>query len=100
MRAGDPIGFPGHAAFSADRQSVTLRLTDGGAGDLDGVANGVIIDPSGPDALAGKENPAVTGGGRGGGCFVPAATRPEGAFDQLFWGFAVLLSTMVVVLKR
>lgn len=27
---------------------VTLTLTDGGAGDADGVVNGVIIDPSGP----------------------------------------------------
>ncbi|WP_421118560.1 choice-of-anchor U domain-containing protein [Aquihabitans daechungensis] len=28
--------------------SVTIRLTDGGAGDADGVANGTIVDPGGP----------------------------------------------------
>lgn len=38
---------------------VELRLTDGGIGDDDGVANGVIVDPGGPvtDAIA----PDVTG---------------------------------------
>ena len=33
--------------FSADRQSVTLFLVDGGEGDADGTANGIIVDPSG-----------------------------------------------------
>ncbi len=33
--------------FSDDMKSVTLMLTDGGAGDADGVANGVIVDPGG-----------------------------------------------------
>jgi len=31
---------------------VTLTLTDGGAGDEDGVANGVIVDPGGPSVVA------------------------------------------------
>ncbi|NNG00651.1 MAG: fibronectin type III domain-containing protein [Desulfobacteraceae bacterium] len=34
------------AEFSADRSSVTLTFQDGGAGDDDGVANGIIVDPS------------------------------------------------------
>jgi len=38
--------FP-DAAFSPDRRSLTLTLTDGGAGDADGLINGIIIDPSG-----------------------------------------------------
>jgi hypothetical protein len=33
--------------FADDMKSVTLTLTDGGAGDADGVANGVIVDPGG-----------------------------------------------------
>ncbi len=33
--------------FSADRKSMTILLEDGGAGDQDGVRNGVIVDPSG-----------------------------------------------------
>ncbi len=39
--------FSGNAVFNADRTQVTLTLTDGGAGDDDGTANGVIVDPSG-----------------------------------------------------
>jgi len=34
--------------LSADRSIVTLILKDGGDGDADGVANGIIVDPSGP----------------------------------------------------
>jgi hypothetical protein len=36
------------AVFAADRMSVTLTLTDGGAGDHDLLANGTIVDPGGP----------------------------------------------------
>lgn len=31
-----------------DERRVTLTLVDGGAGDADGVVNGVVVDPSGP----------------------------------------------------
>jgi hypothetical protein len=34
--------------ISMDRKIVTLILKDGGMSDADGVANGVIVDPSGP----------------------------------------------------
>jgi fibronectin type 3 domain-containing protein len=48
----DPIAdrwydFSAYAKFASDRRSVTLTLTDGGPGDADGVANGVIVDPAG-----------------------------------------------------
>jgi len=36
------------AVFAADRMSVTLTLTDGGAGDNDLAANNTIVDPGGP----------------------------------------------------
>ena len=36
------------AVFAADRMSVTLTLTDGGAGDNDLTANSTIVDPGGP----------------------------------------------------
>jgi parallel beta-helix repeat protein len=66
----DPLNgwqdFTTHATFSADRTSLTLQLTDGGEGDLDGVANGVINDPSGPNAMLGDGNGDVAGGGGGG----------------------------------
>lgn len=40
------------AVFSQDRMSVTLTLTDGGAGDHDLLANGTIVDPGGPALVA------------------------------------------------
>ncbi len=40
--------FGANAAFSDDRTRVDITLTDGGNGDDDGMANGVIVDPSGP----------------------------------------------------
>ena len=48
----DPIAdtwydFSNYAKFASDRRSVTLTLRDGGPGDADGVANGVIVDPAG-----------------------------------------------------
>ena len=39
--------YSAHAVFSADGKSVTLAFMDGGFGDVDGAANGVIVDPSG-----------------------------------------------------
>lgn len=41
------------AVFAADRLSVTLSLQDGGVGDNDLSANGVIDDPGGPVVLGG-----------------------------------------------
>jgi hypothetical protein len=65
----DPVNgwqdYSAHATLSADRTSVTLQLTDGGEGDLDGTANEVIIDPSGPGAMLGDGNGGVAGGGGG-----------------------------------
>lgn len=53
--------------ISSDRKSLILKLIDGGYGDADGVANGIIVDPSGPAV-------APTGSG-GGGCFIDAITN-------------------------
>jgi hypothetical protein len=47
---------------------VVFTKTDGGTSDADGLADGVIIDPSGPGAPAVQ----VSGGG-GGGCFIATA---------------------------
>ena len=72
----DPVegweDYSAHTTFSADRKSVTLELKDGGFGDADGVANRVIVDPSGFGSVS-------TGGGGGGsssgsnGCFITTA---------------------------
>jgi hypothetical protein len=52
--------------FSADRQSITLYLEDGGDGDGDGTVNGIIVDPSG---LAVSSSSTGSGGGGGGSSF-------------------------------
>ena len=81
--------FSDGARISADRKSAVIELTDGGNGDSDGVANRIIVDPSGPgvrdsdtgdgddgDTSGGDEGNTDTGasGGSGGGCFINAAS--------------------------
>ena len=47
-------GWQAHPATNgADMNEIVLALTDGGAGDADGVANGQIVDPGGPGQVAG-----------------------------------------------
>jgi chitinase len=76
----DPISgswydFSALARFASDRRSVTLTLTDGGNGDADGIANGVIVDPAGLveiDDIVGGPSTSTTSSS-GGGCFIDAA---------------------------
>ena len=75
----DPINgwqdYSAHiVAISPDRKSVTLEYQDGGFGDLDGVANKIVIDPSG-FGVAVADN---RDGGGGGGCFVSIAASGFG----------------------
>ena len=57
-----------------DGNKVTLNLVDGGRGDADMTANGVISDPGGPgfNAETGGGN---AGGGGGGGCTLSTGTE-------------------------
>ena len=77
----DPIigwsDFSNFTEFTYDRKSVVLELTDGGAGDIDGRANTIIIDPSGVGTLDTSGDGTTGGGGvssgsGGGGCFINA----------------------------
>jgi hypothetical protein len=65
-----------HTIFNGDGQSVTVELKDGGYGDSDGIANGVIVDPGGI-ASAGSTyvstGTSSGGSGGGGGCFIATA---------------------------
>ncbi|HDN97626.1 MAG TPA: transporter, partial [bacterium] len=64
---------------TVDAQTYTridLTLTDGGDGDFDGEANGVIVDPSGFGPITGVSS--VSGGG--GGCFI--ATAAYGSYQE------------------
>ncbi len=68
--------YSANARFNRFRDEVTLTLVDGGVGDDDGVANGLIVDPSGLGAAsAGRGATPLSsgGGGGGGGCFIGTA---------------------------
>jgi hypothetical protein len=43
------LDYTGYAEFSEDRMAVALEFVDGGFGDGDGAANGIIVDPAGID---------------------------------------------------
>jgi len=68
--------YSDHAIFSDSRKSVTLEFKDGGFGDADGIANGVIIDPSGFGEISSTSSDSdssssISSGG--GGCFIATA---------------------------
>ena len=87
-----------HTTFDNDGRSLTVQVKDGGYGDSDGVANGVIVDPGGVAASISGVDSGGTDSGDGsieetgsdganagqtggtdagsspGGCFITAAT--------------------------
>ncbi|MEA3414967.1 MAG: CFI-box-CTERM domain-containing protein, partial [Thermodesulfobacteriota bacterium] len=62
--------YTDNVVFNVDRDQVTLTLIDGGIGDDDGNANGVIVDPLG---LGTAPAGGGSGGGGGGDCFIATA---------------------------
>lgn len=85
------LDYSAHADFSEDGMSVDLEFEDGGCGDDDGVANGIIVDPSGLDFVFAAEsfstqatspnmvtlNEEIASGGDSGsgGCFVAGVMK-------------------------
>jgi len=68
--------YSDHTTFNDDGKSVLLELKDGGYGDSDGIANGVIVDPGGiaSGGTVYVEGVVSTGeSGGGGGCFIATA---------------------------
>jgi hypothetical protein len=65
-----------HTTFNDDEHSITLEVKDGGYGDSDGLANGIIVDPGGI-ASVGESYSSV--GSNIMGCFIDTAT-----FDSRF----------------
>jgi hypothetical protein len=59
-----------YVTFNPDGRSVTVELKDGGHGDSDGVANGIIVDPGG---VVGAVTTGGADSGSGGGCFIATA---------------------------
>jgi len=73
--------YSNFAEFNAERTEVQITLVDGGAGDDDGVVNGIIVDPfalgaepSSPAPAAGEDDSG------GGGCFI--ATAAYGSYIE------------------
>jgi len=63
-----------YTAFNPDDKSVTIELKDGGHGDSDGVANGIIVDPGGvTNASTLVSTVGPDSGATGGGCFIATA---------------------------
>jgi len=98
--------FSSNAIFSSDNKSVTLTITDGGHGDCDGVANGIIVDPSGPGVTLIPPSPSSvtsSGGGGGGGCLISASAYgfhlPKKDFAIIFL-FSLLLIFLSVLRKE
>jgi len=69
------IDYSKFSSFSSDRKSITITIKDGGYGDIDGIENGIIVDPSGygyndsTNDQNANSNPKDSESG-GGGCFV------------------------------
>ena len=68
--------YSAYATFSEDGTSVTLEIIDGGFGDADGTANGIIVVGAsgiGSEPTTPEPTPAPTFSGQeadGGGCFI------------------------------
>ncbi|BBO85475.1 hypothetical protein DSCO28_60410 [Desulfosarcina ovata subsp. sediminis] len=82
------------SVFAEDRKSVTLTLVDGGTGDEDGVANGIIVDPSGISSVdsdtasvssSSESSSSSGGGGGGGGCFIATISQENGPWIDMAW---------------
>ncbi len=61
--SGGLYDYSDYAIFGPDRTYIVLELKDGGYGDMDGIENGVIVDPGGifisPEIESGGENSSV-----------------------------------------
>ena len=104
------------ATFSSDRLSMTLVLADGGAGDADGVVNGIIIDPAGVlvessggggggivggvvDGV-GSVVSSIGGAAGGSGCFIATAAGDGGPGRWLAAALAALAAAVAGGLRR
>ena len=60
-----------HTTFNDDGQSITLEVKDGGFGDSDGLANGIIVDPGGIASIGDSSYSSL--GSNIVGCFIATA---------------------------
>lgn len=72
--------FTSQVTFHSNRRALTFQLTDGGVGDADGVANGVVVDPAGLLVPSSQKSTtsgsgAGLGSGSGSGCFIDSCLQ-------------------------
>jgi hypothetical protein len=102
---GTWLDYSAYAEFGANRKSITLLLQDGGMGDADGIANGIIVDPSGlavdlSDSSAGDSGGS---GGSGGSCFISttaygSSTNSQESILRKFLGSALAIMLLLLIL--
>jgi PKD repeat protein len=94
------MNYTAHAVFNADRTMITVDLTDGGLGDSDGVANGVIVDPAGLGIMnSSSPNMSIGLPGAEQGCFIDSSLHVNGFPLAWFAGLA-LIALALPGLKR
>ncbi len=87
------VDFSAYTKFSADRRTMTLSLRDGGAGDADGTANGVIVDPAG---IVEVEEEGVSAAAGGSSCFIGAAADHDAVGrKRIAWSALALVLAML-----
>ena len=79
----DPIettwtDFSAQTDFNQERTAVTLYLEDGGDGDADGLANGIIVDPSGVGIASSSIGSSAAEEFTMPSCFITTAASPRG----------------------
>ena len=90
----DSAGFHEFPGAVISGNTVTLTLTDGGAGDADGVANGVIDDPVGLATPVASSSPDSSGG------WCAVAGTGGGPVDAVgAYGFLALIALGLLVRK-
>ena len=119
------LDYTGYAQFSDDRMAVELEFVDGGFGDEDGVANGIIVDPAGLelsmemetlDTVDSLDTGSLDGGssdigevagggdsegeGGGGGCFISGSMDGQTARLPMSSYIFILLGVVVSVCFR
>jgi hypothetical protein len=79
-----------YALFDPGKKSLTLTITDGGFADADGIANGIIVDPSGVGLAESSEDDSALENlieGIGLSCFITtAAHQPANSESTSLWG--------------
>ena len=92
------VDYSAYAELGANKKSITLRLQDGGLGDGDGIANGIIVDPSGLSvgSVGSSIGDSVTGNSS---CFISAAAHVSASHPETtFRGTALAIMLLLLIL--